>query len=396
MNENDFDTIPALLQHASMESERPWSLKQMRELLVIAYQLTNHPILGNWKTHDPVDLFDMRDFDAEKFKRFNRTLIERTITQSAYYSQVETGHGVLTMSSKGIEYAIFSLESFYLTANKFYASGKEEIQHLSSGIHYYRLTAPGELTASISYLMEVCNDMISLTLKHFISAQIKLLATDEEKVKYLLRQKADLTIIKDQFTDKVFQEVVGLIDVELGYHKEVNEYLDTPAELKAIVSQFFAEKKARISNSKLLTHLLEENLDAFCNDLSVLVMQLFSYHDIGAQEPEKVYHVFLLGVLNSFKEFYRLESNKEAGLGRFDIMLIPETLEYKAVIIEVKRSLIDDKEKTSKMLDEALQQIASNHYALTLKAAGHNEYIALAAVFFGKELALKYKRSGTD
>lgn len=395
MNENDFDTIPALLQHASMESERPRSLKQMREFLVIAYQLTNHPILGNWKGHDPVDLFYIRDFDAEKFKRFNRTLIERTIAQSAYYSQVDTGHGVLTMTSKGIEYAILNLESFYLTANKFCKSSEEELQRLSSGIHYYRLTGPGELTASISYLMDVCNEMISLTLKHFISAQVKLLSTEEEKVKYLLRQKADLTITKDQFTDKVFQEVVSLIDVELGYHKQVNEYLDTPAELKAIVSQFFAEKKARISNSKLLTHLLEENIDAFCKDLSELVMQLFSYHDIGAQEPEKVYHVFLLGVLNSFKDFYRLESNRESGLGRFDIMLIPETLDYKAVIIEVKRSLTDDKDKTGKMLDEALQQIATNNYALTLKAAGHKEYVGLAAVFFGKELALKYQITGT-
>lgn len=395
MNINDFDTIPTILRNASMESERPWSLKQMRELLVIAYQLTNHPLLGNWKGHDPVDLFYIRDFDAEKFKRFNRTLIERTIAQSAYYGEADTGHGVLTMTSKGIEYAILNLESFYLTANKLCNSSEEELQRLSAGIHYYRLTGPGELTASINYLMEVCNDMISLTLKHFISAQIKLLATDEEKVKYLLRQKADLTIIKDQFTDKVFQEVVGLIDVELGYHKQVNEYLDTPAELKAIVSQFFAEKKARISNSKLLTYLLEENFDAFCKDLSELVMQLFSYHDVGAQEPEKVYHAFLLGVLNSFKEFYRLESNKEAGLGRFDIVLIPETLEYKAIIIEVKRSLADDKEKINKMLDEALQQIASNHYAVTLKAAGHQEYIGLAAVFFGKELALKYQITRT-
>ena len=368
----------------------------MRELLAIAYQLTNHPILGNWRGHDLVDLFCMRDFDAEKFKRFNRTLIERTITQSAYYCQVDTGHGVLTMASKGIEYAILSLESFYLTANKLYKSSEEELQRLSSGINYYRLTGPGELTASISYLMDVCNEMISLTLRHFISAQIKTLTTDEEKVKYLLRQKADLTITRDQFTDKVFQEVVGLIDVELGYHKQVNEYLDTTAELKAIVSQFFEEKKARISNGKLLTHLLEENFDAFCKDLSELVMHLFSYHDIGSQEPEKVYHVFLLGVLNSFKEFYRLESNRESGLGRFDIMLVPETLEYKAVIIEVKRSLTDDKEKISKMLDEALQQIASNNYAQTLKAVGHQEYFGLAAVFSGKELALKYKRTGMD
>jgi len=68
MNINDFDTIPTILRNASMESERPWSLKQMRELLVIAYQLTNHPLLGNWKGHDPVDLFYIRDFDVRKIQ----------------------------------------------------------------------------------------------------------------------------------------------------------------------------------------------------------------------------------------------------------------------------------------------------------------------------------------
>ena len=76
---------------------------------------------------------------------------------------------------------------------------------------------------------------------------------------------------------------------------------------------------------------------------SDLVLRVFSYHDLGGEEPERVYHCFLLGVFTEFKH-YQIQSNKESGKGRFDILLIPETLEYKDVIIEVKRSKTDKAE----------------------------------------------------
>jgi hypothetical protein len=45
------------------------------------------------------------------------------------------------------------------------------------------------------------------------------------------------------------------------------------------------------------------------------------------------------------------------------------------------------------MLEDALEQIKNNQYAVALKTKGHTEYIALAAVFYGKNLFLKYKRA---
>jgi hypothetical protein len=192
------------------------------------------------------------------------------------------------------------------------------------------------------------------------------------------------------------KNILPHIEIELGYHKEVEEYSDMSPRLKEVVAKFFTEKRARISNNKLLLFLTEDKLDDFCSDLSELVMQLFSYHDVGTQKPENVYHAFLLGVLNSFKEIYRIESNKESGTGRFDILLIPETLKYKGVVIEVKRSLTREKDKIDIMLDGALLQIVENKYALTLKSAGHDKYIGLAAVFYGKELHLKYRHLITD
>ncbi|OJW35017.1 MAG: hypothetical protein BGO54_02360 [Sphingobacteriales bacterium 46-32] len=76
-------------------------------------------------------------------------------------------------------------------------------------------------------------------------------------------------------------------------------------------------------------------------------------------------------------------------------MLIPYTLEYSGIIIEVKRSSTDKIETIAALLDEALNQIVANRYAIELKTRGHGQYIGIAAVFHGKKLWLKYQRYST-
>jgi len=388
----DFAIIPDILKNASMDSERPRDLRQMGELLKIAYELTGHPVLKNWQGHEPIDLFGISNFDAEKFKRFNPTIIERTISQSVYYSQVQSDHAILIMRSKGIEYSIIIVEDFFITANKIYQRSEAELQQMGASVNYFRLTGAGELRASISYFMEICNNLIELKQKHLISDRLLKIGKDDDKVKFLLRNKADLFQHRDQFDEKVFNHVIEMVDIELNYYKDVKEYLDIPVELRDIINQFLSEKKARISNNKLLGLLLEEKFDEFCIELTDLILQLFSYHDIGGQEPEKVYHAFLLGVFNSFKDSYKLLSNKEAGKGRFDILLIPDTLENRGIIIEVKRSDVGTAETNNSLTEEALKQIVDNKYAIELKMLGHHQYIGMAAVFFGKNLFMKYQQ----
>jgi hypothetical protein len=96
-------------------------------------------------------------------------------------------------------------------------------------------------------------------------------------------------------------------------------------------------------------------------------------------------------VCNGFKEYYQIESNREAGLGKFDIALILELLEYTGMIIEVKRSPVDDKDSMELLANEALAQIRNNHYSVILKSRGHTSYVAMAAVFYGKQLHLRYQ-----
>jgi hypothetical protein len=95
----DFTIIPDILKNASMEEPRPRSLRQMGELLKIMYELTGHPILKQWRDYEPLDPFSIDMNNLERTKLFNRTIIERTITQSQYLSQLETGPGI-SMSNR--------------------------------------------------------------------------------------------------------------------------------------------------------------------------------------------------------------------------------------------------------------------------------------------------------
>jgi hypothetical protein len=380
--------IPDILSHSDFDNEHPRNLRQMGELLKISYEALNHPILKRWSSYSAIDPF-LNIESPEYYKRFNRTVIERTITQAEYFSQMQLDYGVLTMKSKGIEVSIESVKSFLLTANKIYQSKDIEKEELGINIHAFRLVGSGELTASIKFFMEVCNNLIALTQKHFIQNRLTKLEKDEDKVKYLLRAKASLLHQQDQYDEKTFAEIINSVQVELDYHKELKSYFEISEELMTIIEQFLAEKKARIANHQLLAYLLQGNINMFCEELRKLVMQLFSYHDIAGNEPEKVYHAFLLGLLNSFRDDFELESNKEAGKGRFDVMLIPNTQDYSGVIIEVKRSRTSKLESINTQLADALSQIVNNQYAVELQKRGHKKYFGIAAVFVGKELFLQ-------
>ncbi|MBA2368114.1 MAG: hypothetical protein H0V82_03715 [Candidatus Protochlamydia sp.] len=44
-------------------------------------------------------------------------------------------------------------------------------------------------------------------------------------------------------------------------------------------------------------------------------MSALSVFDVAADEPEKVYHAFVLGMLLGLRENYDVKSNRESGYG---------------------------------------------------------------------------------
>ena len=58
--------------------------------------------------------------------------------------------------------------------------------------------------------------------------------------------------------------------------------------------------------------------------------------DVGENTAENFYHAFVLGMLVGLKDSYYVNSNRESGFGRYDIMLEPKDKNGNCFIIEFK------------------------------------------------------------
>ena len=88
-------------------------------------------------------------------------------------------------------------------------------------------------------------------------------------------------------------------------------------------------------------------------------METFSYFDMSGKEPEKFYHGFTLGLIADLKGRYLIESNRESGYGRYDVMLFPLQTQDPGIVIEFKALAEDEGErKLEDTARAALRQIA--------------------------------------
>lgn len=138
----------------------------------------------------------------------------------------------------------------------------------------------------------------------------------------------------------------------------------------------------------LLQALKENNMPIFQRVLNDFVVNTLSYYDTSGRDPEKVYQAFLLGMLVS-SGAYEVSSNRESGLGCYDILLRPRDLSKRGVIMELKLYDPMFDESVDSVLASALQQIEDKQYAATLRAAGVTDILKMAITFDGKRVWVK-------
>lgn len=102
-----------------------------------------------------------------------------------------------------------------------------------------------------------------------------------------------------------------------------------------------------------------KEMNIYMNEVALSTFSSFDSgkHPSGKSEPERFYHCFVLGLLVELRDKYEVQSNRESGYGRYDVMIIPRDKNSQAVIIEFK--VIDSQEETSLDMtaDSALKQI---------------------------------------
>lgn len=156
-----------------------------------------------------------------------------------------------------------------------------------------------------------------------------------------------------------------------------------------IVSGWFSDTVSLESYSRFVRSLSSGNLEEFKAYLSSYIMQSGSYFDFNSNTPEQIFHMFILGLVLGLRDNYIIESNRESGLGRFDVAFIPKDKQFNGILLEFKVS--ETIEALPAKAKEALEQIKLRGYFETFKQHGIESVLAIGLAFCGKHVELSHE-----
>ena len=181
-----------------------------------------------------------------------------------------------------------------------------------------------------------------------------------------------------------------------GYLKKISEHQDGEDILvemaipnsevryiyKNMVLRWFEEKTKTKELSPLYESLLNGDREKMAEILSENLMETISFYDY----QESYYHGFLAGMLKNIGN-YIVQSNRESGNGRPDILVKYPSVRGKAVIIEIK--VARTYQDLEKKCDEALRQIEDRKYEESLRQEGYSDILKYGVAFYRKECMVK-------
>lgn len=141
----------------------------------------------------------------------------------------------------------------------------------------------------------------------------------------------------------------------------------------------------------LLSSLVSGDIDTFSQLFKEFMLSSVSVFDVSAEESEKIYHAFILGMLISLKDQYEVKSNRESGLGRYDVILIPKDQNRLGIIMEFKKVGRFENISLEEAVASALKQIEDRLYAQELLDRGVEQILYLGFAFEGKNVLIRSK-----
>ena len=148
---------------------------------------------------------------------------------------------------------------------------------------------------------------------------------------------------------------------------------------RSTIQKWFKDSSQTWNRQAMFQALWAGNSETLTKEIGKLLRKTISYHDY----KEDFYHAFLAGILASFH--YSVESNREHGEGRSDIVLYDEE-NSRVVIFEAK--VAKSPEELPAACDAALRQIEARQYAEDFRDE-YDEILCYGIAFYKKRCLVK-------
>ena len=137
---------------------------------------------------------------------------------------------------------------------------------------------------------------------------------------------------------------------------------------------------------KTMETLKNNKIEEFEKNLQNILLKSTSYMD---GKNENFYHGLFLGMSFYLDNKYSVKSNREAGLGRYDVLIEPINKKERAFILEFK--VTDSEKNLENFSKEALEQIINKKYNIELIKKGIKDITHIGIAFYKKQLRISYK-----
>ena len=208
---------------------------------------------------------------------------------------------------------------------------------------------------------------------------IKSLLNNDDEIWQVLLYSGYLTKDEKQKEIDITSEYTDVYNLRIP-NKEIRKYFGN-----MFLNRFFGTE---VKTNILIKALENGDIKKFEKTLGEIMINMLSHFDLD-KEMEKIYQVFMIGLVGFLMGKYEIISNDESGYGRYDLAMIPIKSNEKAYLMEFKIS--KTKNEMEKRAQKALKQIDEKKYDTKLKARGIKNILKIGVAFYGKEVKVAYK-----
>ena len=236
------------------------------------------------------------------------------------------------------------------------------------------------------------NYLINKTLKNASSDTMEALQKlfSGESVEENINGNSDLSILFDE--EEIWE--LFLFSGYLTIDEKIGEDYENVYALRLPnreVKEFFKQKFIDMNFGESLFRntmeaLKKNNIDNFEKYLQNIILKSASYYD---GKNEDFYHGLILGMTLYLDRDYYVNSNRESGLGRYDVIIEPKNKNNRGYILEFK--VVKDEKDLENTTKEAIEQIIDKKYDTSLKERGIKDITLIGITFFGKIIKVNYQ-----